>query len=61
MTHDVIRDLLSVKLDISNYAVSSGLGILEVCKKNWFSLSLIFLFFLVPAEYHRAGSIAKSD
>lgn len=25
MTHDVIRDLLSVKLDISNYAVSPGL------------------------------------
>lgn len=40
MTHDVIRDLLSVKLDISNYAVSSGLDIQDIGKV--FSLSLIF-------------------
>lgn len=32
MTHDVIRDLLSVKLDISNFAVSSGLGIQDIGK-----------------------------
>lgn len=44
MTHDVIRDLLSVKLDISNYAVSSRLCILDMCK-NKISPSLIFSFF----------------
>jgi hypothetical protein len=34
MTHDVIRDLLGVKLDITNYAVSTDLFLYS--ELSWF-------------------------
>lgn len=58
MTHDVIRDLLSVKLDISNYAVSVGLDIQDIAKKR-FSLELMFWFLQTIIEQHQLQKLIE--
>lgn len=54
MTHDVIRDLLGVKLDITNYAVSFRF-IFYIVKLNWlrFLIALHFCFWCIP-EFDRS-------
>lgn len=53
MTHDVIRDLLGVKLDITNYAVSSDLFL--YCEISWlrFLIALHFCCFWYVPEFDR--------
>lgn len=46
MTHDVIRDLLGVKLDMTTYVVIISLVVSERCAQMLDLIDLIFIFTL---------------
>lgn len=50
MTHDVIRDLLGVKLDMSNYAVSSSLSLIDNINRRISHLSAFCFWHILELD-----------